>query len=199
MPPKVQFSKEQILNAAFDLVINKGIDALSVRVLAKELGCSVAPIYINFKNTKELFNAVMGKVGEVVWKYSTKNYTKHGFFNIGIGQLLIAKDYPILFKDLVIKCPEAINMDKTTWNKMVDIMESDEMLKGLNREQCSTILNKMALQTSGLSVALANKNSGITIEDAFLIMEETASQLIYAEQHNFKAFDSGKITIDLNL
>jgi AcrR family transcriptional regulator len=48
MPPKVQFSKEQILDTAFELVAEAGMAALSVRALAKRLGSSVAPIYVNF-------------------------------------------------------------------------------------------------------------------------------------------------------
>jgi hypothetical protein len=128
----------------------------------------------------------MGKVGQVVWEYSTKPYTKHGFFNIGIGQLLIARDYPLLFKDLTLKCPEAMSMDNNSWNMMLDIMEKDEMLEGLNREQCSTILEKMALQTSGLAIALATGSINLTIKRAITIMEETACQIIYAEQHNYK-------------
>jgi AcrR family transcriptional regulator len=198
MPPKIQFSKEQIINSAFDLVIKRGIDALSARVLAKELGSSVAPIYVNFKNTHELLKAVMGKVEQVVWEYNTKAYTKHGFFNIGIGQLLIARDYPLLFKDLTIKCPETMSMDKNTWSKMLDIMEKDEMLAGLNREQCSSILQKMALQTNGLAISLCSGNKEVTLEKALNIMEETAYQIIYAEQNSYAPCNKLEINIDLN-
>lgn len=198
MPPKVKFSKEQILQAALDLVINKGINALSVRTIAKELGSSVAPIYVNFKNTDELLNAVMVKVGNIVWEYCTKPYTKHGFFNIGIGQLLVARDYPLLFMDLIVKCPQAITMTDSTMEKMLDIMEKDEMLEGLTREQCLLVLQKMGLQTSGIAMALAT-NSSMSIDHALNIMEETACQIIYAEQNSYRLYKNSRISIDITI
>jgi AcrR family transcriptional regulator len=94
MPPKVQFSKEQILDTAFELVAEAGMAALSVRALAKRLGSSVAPIYVNFKNTGELMAALERKIIDVVWRYSTREYCTHGFFNIGIGQLLFVQGLP---------------------------------------------------------------------------------------------------------
>lgn len=197
MPPKVQFTKEQILEAAFNLVITKGIDALSARVLAKELGSSVAPIYVNFKNTQELFGAVMQRVGQTVWEYSTKPYTNHGFFNIGIGQLLIAKDFSTLYRDLIVKYPGAMGMDDKTFNDMLDIMEKDPMLTGLNRKQCASVLEKMALQTSGLAIALAAGIEGFNLEKAFKIMEETAGQLVYAELNS--DFHCHKVEINWDL
>jgi len=184
MPPKTQFTKEQIIDSAFNLVINKGIDALSARILAKELGSSVAPIYVNFKNTNELLEAVITKVSQVVWQYSTKPYTKHGFFNIGIGQLLIARDFPLLFKDITIKYPQTMDLDIGFWEKMLDIMEEDPLLDGLSRNQCQSILEKMALQTCGLAIEIAKNNSTLTIKKALRIMEETAFQIIYAEKSN---------------
>lgn len=197
MPPKVQFTKEKILDEAYKLVINQGIDALSARSLAKELGSSVAPIYVNFKNTTELFEAVMKRIGQVVWSYCTKPYTKYGFFNIGIGQLLIARDYPLIFKDITLKYPKSMTMEGREWEMMIDIMERDELLKGLSRRQCASILEKMAIQTSGLSMALATGSSSLTLERALTIMEETANQLIYAELSGLKIEKNLEINIDL--
>lgn len=54
MPPKVKVTKEMISNTAFEIVRREGIGALSVRTIAKELGCSTQPIFSNFKGIDEL-------------------------------------------------------------------------------------------------------------------------------------------------
>ncbi|MGL1890643.1 MAG: TetR/AcrR family transcriptional regulator [Spirochaetaceae bacterium] len=182
MPPKVQFTKEQILDAALELVISDGVDSLSARNLAKKLNSSVAPIYANYKNTKELFDDVLEKIKIMTWEYSTKPYTPHGFFNIGIGQLLIANDFPNLFMDLLYKSSIATEMDCDTENMMIDIMVKDEKLKGLSRSQCGRVLEKMAIFTSGLAIAVANESQKLPINRALEIMEESANQIIYAER-----------------
>ncbi len=54
MPPKVKFSKFEIINAAMNLVQRNGVESLTARSLGKELGCSSKPIFSQFKNMKEL-------------------------------------------------------------------------------------------------------------------------------------------------
>jgi AcrR family transcriptional regulator len=194
MPPKVQFSKEQILDTAFELVADAGMAALSVRALAKRLGSSVAPIYVNFKNTGELMAALERKIIDVVWRYSTREYCTHGFFNIGIGQLLFVRDYPRLYHDLVIRHPGDKGYGVS--EQMVDIMVADSLLEGLSREQCRALLEKMAIQTSGLSLAIAREEPALSLERALGIMEETANQLIFAEKQGYGSAQIKRICID---
>ena len=143
MPPKAQFSKQQILDAALKISIDSGISTLTVRKIAGVLGCSVAPIYVNFKNTDSLLQAVMDQIRTILWKYSTKSYTDIGFFNIGIGQILFAKDYPFLFLDLLNHDDNCLEIPKEQEERMLDIMEEDSMLEGLSRKQNRDLLLKI--------------------------------------------------------
>ncbi|MBB2482548.1 TetR/AcrR family transcriptional regulator [Bacillus sp. APMAM] len=54
-----ELSKEQILNAARNLFSAKGFQEVSMRDIAKELGCSHGAIYYHFKNKIELFNQLL--------------------------------------------------------------------------------------------------------------------------------------------
>ena len=187
MPPKAQFSKQQILDAALKISINSGISTLTVRKIAGVLGCSVAPIYVNFKNTDSLLQAVMDQIRTILWKYSTKSYTDIGFFNIGIGQILFAKDYPFLFLDLLNHDDNCLEIPEEQEVRMLDIMEEDSMLEGLSRKQNRDLLQKMSIFTYGLSVSLSKKQTTLSIEDAIRLLEETAHQLILSYKENFLA------------
>ena len=50
MPRKFLFTKEQIVNAALELIRKKGMDALTARALGEELGSSAKPIFGLFEN-----------------------------------------------------------------------------------------------------------------------------------------------------
>lgn len=52
MPAKKQVTKEMILGAALRVLMEGGTEAVNVKSLAAELGCSTQPIYLSFDNIK---------------------------------------------------------------------------------------------------------------------------------------------------
>ena len=55
MPPKARYTKDEIGNAAYQLIRNEGTDALTARSLATALGTSTAPIFTAFSGLNVLF------------------------------------------------------------------------------------------------------------------------------------------------
>ena len=54
MPPKAKYTREEIIQKAFEMAREKGIDSVVARELGKELGTSSSPIFTAFKNMEEL-------------------------------------------------------------------------------------------------------------------------------------------------
>lgn len=75
MPPKIQTSEEQIIKGALKIVKDEGMDALNARSLAKELGCSVQPIFRAFTNMAELKERVFQVIAEQYQSYLLKAMT----------------------------------------------------------------------------------------------------------------------------
>ncbi len=50
MVRKSVFSREEIIQAGFDLVDKQGLEQLTARNVAEEIGSSTAPVYSNFNN-----------------------------------------------------------------------------------------------------------------------------------------------------
>ena len=59
MPPKVRFSREEIIAAALDIVREGGMTALTARSLAARLGSSAKPVFGLFENMQEVQTEVM--------------------------------------------------------------------------------------------------------------------------------------------
>ena len=54
MPPKARFTKEMIIDAAYDLAKEQGMEAVAAREVAKRLNMTVTPIFGSFTNMAEL-------------------------------------------------------------------------------------------------------------------------------------------------
>ncbi len=53
---KKKFTREIVLDAAYDLSKKIGLEALSMRMIAEKIGCSVMPIYEAFNSKEDLLN-----------------------------------------------------------------------------------------------------------------------------------------------
>ena len=99
MPPKPKYTREEILDAAFEMVRENGIESLVARELGKRMGTSSSPIFTAFKNMEELQTEVRIKalkefeacVSDAV------NYTP-AFKHVGEKMIEFAAKEPKLFQ-----------------------------------------------------------------------------------------------------
>lgn len=170
---------------------------ITMRKLAARLGCSVAPLYVNFKNGEELKKALYGEIKKVAWEYSTKPYSETGFFNIGIGQILFARDFPQLYRDLLALDDQCFHMGGEEKRAMVDIMAGDPLVSDLSRSQLGELLQTMALMTTGITVSVVTGDDNITIEEVLRLMEDTVQRLLFAFKADFRTEE--RLNLDLDL
>ena len=105
MPPSVRFSRDAVLNAAYQLVRREGPHAFNARAVARELGGSTQPIFRLFSGMDELKQAVVERALRS-WTQSLQERIPHSAFpylSIGMSYLLFARDEPQLFKLLFMR------------------------------------------------------------------------------------------------
>ena len=105
MPPMIRFSREAVLNAAYQLIRREGPAALNARAVAKELGGSTQPIFRLFSGMDELHQAVV-ELALQEWKDKLRVRLQDSTFpylTIGMCYLLFARDEPELFKLLFMR------------------------------------------------------------------------------------------------
>lgn len=158
MPPKNKFSKQQIIEKGFEIAKNEGIEAISVRRIAKELNSSIAPIYVNFKDINELKRAVVNKVFEISKDFSNIKFTGDKFLDIGIASLKFANEYSVLFRELVLTKNEYMkDYDEKVGEDILDFISEDNELKNFTKDELNTIFLKMRVFQLGLSAMVANE------------------------------------------
>ncbi|GIP18292.1 hypothetical protein J40TS1_39340 [Paenibacillus montaniterrae] len=157
MAPKKRFSAEQIVEAAFSIAKSEGMDSISIRKVAEQLGSSIAPIYVNFSDVEELKRAVVQRISQIGQQMIDKQNTGSPFDDIGMASLQFAMEFPLLFRDLVLKPNDYLqHYDQDMGNELVTHMKKDPELAGFTDEELRIILLKMRVFQTGLAVMAIN-------------------------------------------
>jgi AcrR family transcriptional regulator len=155
--PKIKFTREQIIDAAFEIAKIEGIDSITMRKVADRMGCSVAPIYVNFQNSNELTEAIIERIISVSQQLISEERSGNPFFDLGRASLRFAREYPVLFRDLVMKKNHYMNAyNEKVEPALIQEMKEDPELQGFSDDELKTILLKMRIFQLGLSVMVAN-------------------------------------------
>jgi AcrR family transcriptional regulator len=101
MPPKVRFGRDQIIDAAFNIVRKEGWQGLSARAIAEKLKSSTRPIYTHFNSMKDLEDEVVKKAMVLMEEYINQTRTGDMWTDQGLGSVLFAKHEKELFKAII--------------------------------------------------------------------------------------------------
>lgn len=187
MGPKVKFTKEQIIDAAFEIAKVEGLDSITLRKVAEKLGSSVAPIYVNFKDVNELMKALINRVIRISQQLLDEESTGNKFYDIGKASLRFAREYSVLFRDMVMKSNDYLKAyDEKELPVLIEETKKDPELKGFTENELKMILLKMRIFQIGLSVMVANGLLPKEYEDQDLldILSSTAGDVILSTRLN---------------
>ena len=139
------YTKEEILQNAFELCCNSGIDTLSVRMLAKRVGCSVMPIYDSFDSKEGLIEALINYA--ITKTFPEETYSS--FIERYMILLEYAMKYPKFYLDIA-RVTRRINIDKEHIRKLTNMMRRESKLMYLPFEVLQTINSLIEFQLLGL-------------------------------------------------
>lgn len=100
MAPKTKYTLDDIINAAFDLVRQTGIDKLTARGIAEKLNASTMPIYSCGKSMLELEEEVLKKAWALLYDYQNKKRSGDSYLDLGLGYVMFAREEYHLYKSL---------------------------------------------------------------------------------------------------
>jgi AcrR family transcriptional regulator len=154
MPPKTVYSREDVIKAGYALLAAQGLQGVSARAVARQLGCSTAPVYSHFTSMDELVRAVLVRAKDQLHRYSTEPYTEGIFLNIGVGIVCFARDHAPLFRALFLESDAYRDIIEQFRSDMLQQMRKDERLRSLSLFQCETLLTHMSIFTHGLAAMI---------------------------------------------
>jgi len=190
MAPKKKFTKEQLVAAALEIAQTEGVDQITIRKVAERIGGSIAPIYVNFADVDELKHEVVRKIYEISHHMLMTRYSPDPFLNIGIASLKFARQYPVLFNELLTLRGQGRYLDavQVPPQDMLREMNRVPELEGLPEEELMAIMSKLQVFQMGLSVMDVNQLLPEHWNEERLIemLASTGKDLITAAHHRLQ-------------
>lgn len=156
MPPKPKYTKEEIVNAAYELTREKGIDAVVAREVGKRLNTSASPIFTVWSSMEGL--------KEEVWKLAKKKYQEYmegifdyvpSFKEFGMRWVGFAAEEPNLYRLLFLSRRETHNpyarFKKDFAGIITPLVEEIINTFGLSKEDAEDLLNQMIIFANGIA------------------------------------------------
>ena len=107
MAPRNKYTREEMVEAAVRVVREKGIDALTAKALAGELGVSTQPVFTCFHTIEEAKREVRVAAERVYDRYVEDGLRmKVPFLGVGMQYIRFAKEEPQLYRLLFLTTNE---------------------------------------------------------------------------------------------
>ena len=165
MPPKPKYTKEEIVNAAFELTREKGIDAVVAREVGKRLNTSSSPIFTIWSSMEELKEDVRRLAIQKYREYMADIFDYFpSFKEFGMRCVGFAAEEPNLFRLLFLTKREEhspyARFKQEFESIFIPLVEEIMSQFGLSKSDAEDLLSQMIIFANGIAAyVLTDENS----------------------------------------
>ena len=136
MPAKAKVTKEMIVDAAFAIAREAGVENINARTVSERLHCSTQPVMYHFATIEELKRTVYAKADLYHSEYlmNMKKPPKGAALGIGMNYIRFAIEEPHLFRFL-------FQSDYFNGKTLLELIDADELLPVLSAMQNNLNMN----------------------------------------------------------
>ena len=130
MPAKAKVTKEMIIDAAFAVARETGVENINARTVSERLHCSTQPVMYHFATIEELKRTVYVKADLYHSEYlmNMKKPPKGAALGIGMNYIRFAIEEPYLFRFL-------FQSDYFSGKTLLELIDADELTPVLSAMQ----------------------------------------------------------------
>ena len=179
MPSSPKIKKEDMLQAALEIIIQDGYAALNIKAVAKKLGCSTAPISWQFGGMdglrQELIPFAEKYVENTYYSFNENEFV--AFEQRGKGTIDLALERPYLFRFLYMgersqllsngfELQQDLSDGLNMYEKIADMLE-------ITIEQAMDFAMTMMVYTQGMGTLIASGIVQDTKENMYCMLHNT--------------------------
>lgn len=193
MPPKPKYTKEEIVNAAYELTREKGIDAVVAREVGKRLNTSASPIFTVWNSMEELKAEVRELAKQEYRKYMEGifDYTP-SFKEFGMRWVAFAAEEPNLYRLLFLSRQETHSpylRIKTEFDNILSpLMEEIQSIFSLSKADAEDLLNQMIIFANGVAAFVITDPDSFSKEDVSCSLSQVCIGIVLTAQINDGTF-----------
>lgn len=148
MPPKPKITKDMVIEAAFAIARDAGVEQINARTVSERLHCSTQPVMYHFATIEELKKAAYAKTDQYHTEY-LMNIAASGeevMLGIGLNYIRFAVSEPHLFRFL-------FQSGYAVENSLLEMIDSRELAPVLSAMQ--EAMRMTLAQTKEIFITLA--------------------------------------------
>lgn len=173
--PRQRITKDMVVDAAFEIARQGGMEKVMVKNIADKLGCSVQPIYSYCTSMEGLRELVEKKARSFIAEYMQAHIDRNDMFrSTGRAYIQLAKDEPHILKIFILQ--ERKNI--ASLNDIYETEASPQMAEVIAKKiaisvECARQLHlNMLIYSIGLGTIFSVSSPGIPIDEIFLQQEQ---------------------------
>lgn len=183
MPPKAKFTREEIVEAAFDIVKTDGFEALTSRALGTRLGSSARPIFTVFQSMDEVQQAVIEAAKALYKEYVDQGLMwEHPFKGVGTQYILFSIQEPKLFQLLFMteqpQVPDFSGVLPLIEESYEEILLSIQKDYGMSRPLAEKLYQHLWIYTHGIATLCATRMCRFTGEEISSMITEVCMSIL---------------------
>ena len=162
MPAKAKVTREMIVDAAFAVAREAGVESINARTVSERLHCSTQPVMYHFATIEELKRTVYAKADLYHSEYlmNMKKPSKGAALGIGMNYIRFAIEEPHLFRLL-------FQSDYFSGKTLLELIDAEELFPvlsamqsalGVSMEQTKKVFLTVFLFAHGYASIIANNS-----------------------------------------
>ena len=162
MPAKAKVTKEMIVDAAFAIAREAGVENINARTVSERLHCSTQPVMYHFATIEELKRTVYAKADRYHSEYlmNLKSPSNGLTLGIGLNYIRFAIEEPHLFRFL-------FQSDYFSGSTLLELIDAEELAPvlsamqsalGIGMEQTKKVFLTVFLFAHGYASIIANNS-----------------------------------------
>lgn len=183
MPPKAKFSREEIIDAAIDIVREDGFDALTSRALGTKLGSSARPIFTVFQNMEEVQQEVIITAKQKYREYISKGLSQDlAFKGVGMEYILFSINEPKLFQLLFMteqpQIPDLTGVLPLIDDSYEQILRSIQSGYEIDKSAAEILYRHLWIYTHGIATLCATNMCRFTDEEISSMIRQVCISIL---------------------
>lgn len=187
MPPKPKYTKEDIIQAAYELTREKGIDAVVAREVGKRLNTSSSPIFTVWNSMEELKAEVRALAKRNYQQYMEDvfDYTPP-FKEFGMRCVSFAAEEPNLFRLLFLSKRDEhspyVRFQREFGSIFTRLVEEIGNYFGLSPIDAEDLLNQMIIFANGIAAFVITDTDSFSKEAVSRHLSQVCIGIVLADK-----------------
>ena len=166
MPPKPIITKQDIINAAIQLVRENGISSINARNLAKTLNCSTKPLFRIYTNMDEIKKDIKIELDNYYNSFmESKINDENRLLSQGLAYIEFAQNekmiFNTLFMNMTMKGSSLQDIIHAEWNRIT--IENAKKVTGLSIEKSEILFINFWLYSHGVATQIISNGIDIPL------------------------------------